>query len=100
MFGESLGRGWPQATGDQRSQFVWSWISTGTYPTAYGLLNGPNRWFGDWSSNHTGVVQFARCDGSVRSIRVPAETGAAYNAFTGASTMAAGEVVDFSAIGD
>jgi hypothetical protein len=107
MFGESLGRGWPQAADpDQRSQYVWSWIGTGSYPTCYGLLSGPNRWFGDWSSNHTGIVQFAYCDGSVHGLRVPAEPAAAnpqppaYTAFTALSTMTGGEVADVSAVGN
>jgi prepilin-type N-terminal cleavage/methylation domain-containing protein len=100
MFGESLGKGWPQATGDQRIQMVWSWISAGTYPTVFGLPSGPNRWWGDWSSNHTGIVQFAYCDGSVRGLRSPAEAGASYTAFRGLGTASNGEVVDLSAIGN
>jgi len=101
MFGESLGVGWPQATDpSQKAQLVRAWISSGTYPTCFGIPSGPNRWFGDWSSNHTGIVQFAFCDGSVHPIHSPAESGSAYTGFTAAGTTTAGEVFDPSTIGN
>ena len=80
MFGEGLG-------GLVRGQrdFAWSWMGVGTMPVKFGLApngganpasNGANL-NGGWnyfSSNHTGIVQFAFGDGSVRPLR-PGSTG-------------------------
>ena len=99
MFGESLGSGWKNAASPQNSQFVWTWISAGTYPTTYGLLSEQNRWFGDWSSQHAGVIQFTFCDGSVRGLRTPAESGTNYAVFTALGTVNGGEVADSTQIG-
>ncbi len=50
----------------------WIWVSMGTLPTTLGLRSGGssrNSTFG-YGSNHTGVVQFANADGSVRALRI------------------------------
>jgi prepilin-type N-terminal cleavage/methylation domain-containing protein/prepilin-type processing-associated H-X9-DG protein len=68
-FGETLG-----GTGLRGSRnFVASWMGAGSLPTAWGLqpVYGPNNNDVDWvcfSSFHSGNVNFAFADGSVRSI--------------------------------
>jgi prepilin-type processing-associated H-X9-DG protein len=99
-FGETLGYGWPAAPLPQGLKSVWPWISAGSFPTFSGVPNGPDRWFGEWSSNHTGVVQFAYCDGSVRGIRSPCTGTTPVNTFIAVSTIGKGEVVDISSIGN
>ena len=36
--------------------------------SAYSIPTDPNATWYSWSSKHTGVVQFAMCDGSVRAL--------------------------------
>jgi prepilin-type N-terminal cleavage/methylation domain-containing protein len=64
MFGESIGDG-----NSGSRQYSHTWMGCGLMPTAYGISN--NTPAGQWyvfSSFHTNVVQFARCDGSVCAI--------------------------------
>jgi prepilin-type N-terminal cleavage/methylation domain-containing protein len=61
-FGETLG-GTSQGTRD----FSICWIGGGALPTGYGLPD-PCQWY-TFGSYHTGIVQFAFADGSVRGIR-------------------------------
>ena len=71
MFGESLGgtvQGIPRDT-------VWSWMGGGAAATKFGLAPGgggtaQNGAQVTFSSRHTGIVQFAMGDGSVRGLRV------------------------------
>jgi hypothetical protein len=57
-------------------------------------------WF-EFSSKHTGIVQFCMGDGSVRGLRKGIAPGApAYNHFLWASGWADGTVVDFDQIGN
>ena len=72
-----------------------SWMGAGWLPTKYGLapVYGPqgndyNIWM--FQSGHTGVVNFAFADGSVRGISQTAD----FNAFIAASGMADGTVFD------
>jgi prepilin-type N-terminal cleavage/methylation domain-containing protein/prepilin-type processing-associated H-X9-DG protein len=46
--------------------WVKSWMGTGAIPSYWGPVQ-PTSWI-TWGSNHTGVVQVAYCDGSVRSV--------------------------------
>jgi prepilin-type N-terminal cleavage/methylation domain-containing protein/prepilin-type processing-associated H-X9-DG protein len=61
-FGETLGGSSPGAR-----DFYFSWGGCGSLPTAWGLPNKTS--WTTFGSNHTGVVNFAFCDGSVRSVR-------------------------------
>jgi prepilin-type processing-associated H-X9-DG protein len=98
MFGESLGPGLAGTpNGPVQANILWSWISAGWRPTYDGLLPPGSRDFGSFSSNHTaGLVNFAFCDGSVRTIRVPVGS---LDAYVAASTIARGEVIDWDSLG-
>ncbi len=61
-FGESL-------TGTYTNRdFKSSWGGAGALRSAYGIPTDKNAQWYTWSSKHAGVVQFAMCDGSVRSM--------------------------------
>jgi prepilin-type processing-associated H-X9-DG protein len=63
MFGEGI------ATGD--GLYQWQWYDVIAMPTVWGLSNDPNsdRTVFRFASRHTGTVQFAMGDGSVRGLR-------------------------------
>jgi prepilin-type N-terminal cleavage/methylation domain-containing protein/prepilin-type processing-associated H-X9-DG protein len=88
-FGETVGNG---GLGVPRD-FVLTWFGSGTMATAWGITDPP-RWY-KYGSKHTGVVQFAFADGSVR----PISKGANTTMFYYATGMADGAVVDFSQLG-
>jgi prepilin-type N-terminal cleavage/methylation domain-containing protein len=73
MFGESCGRrpADTDASNGSASNIAWynSWVM-GALPTVFGLQNGHTyaNWY-QFSSNHTGIVQFAFGDGTVRQVR-------------------------------
>jgi hypothetical protein len=89
-FGETLAGASPPSARD----FRLSWMGAGSMPSAWGLANTTSGWY-QFSSNHTAVVQFGFCDGSVRSI----VKGAPFTPFLYASAMRDGQVVDFTALG-
>jgi prepilin-type N-terminal cleavage/methylation domain-containing protein/prepilin-type processing-associated H-X9-DG protein len=62
LFGETLAGKAPGAR-----DYRLTWMGAGAMPTAWGLDENP-RWY-KYSSNHTGVVNFAFADGSVHGIR-------------------------------
>jgi prepilin-type processing-associated H-X9-DG protein len=90
-FGEYLG-------GLSRDGTRWgelSWMGAGWLPTKFGLapVYGPQGNDYTWAmfqSGHTGVVNFAFADGSVRGISRTAD----FNAYIAASGMADGTVFD------
>jgi prepilin-type N-terminal cleavage/methylation domain-containing protein/prepilin-type processing-associated H-X9-DG protein len=91
-FGETLaGNGGVGAVRD----FVLGWPGAGDMPTAWGLpTDGNSHWY-QYSSKHTGVIQFAFADGSVRPITKTGDR----SSFIYASGMADGQVVNFSLLG-
>ncbi|MFO0797653.1 MAG: DUF1559 domain-containing protein [Gemmataceae bacterium] len=97
MVVESLGPGSPRASAPQNSKLAWSWISSGPYPSLFGIPDEANLWFCDYSSNHAGVAMAALGDGSVRGLRKPAP-GTPTLPFVAMSTASLGETVDPSGI--
>jgi prepilin-type N-terminal cleavage/methylation domain-containing protein len=67
-FGEGLG-----ADTNGSRDFGWHWINVFSMVTRRGITTGNSSW-GQFSSRHTGVVQFSVGDGSVRGVR-PGATG-------------------------
>jgi prepilin-type N-terminal cleavage/methylation domain-containing protein len=88
-FGETIANGGIGANRD----FALTWFGAGSLPTAWGISDPP-QWY-KYGSKHTGIIQFAFADGSVR----PITKGADYNTFIYASGMADGKVVNFSNLG-
>ncbi len=88
-FGETIANG---GIGAPRN-FALTWFGAGSMPTAWGI-NDPANWY-KFGSKHTGVVQFAFADGSVR----PITKGADYNTYIWASGMSDGKVVNLSNLG-
>jgi prepilin-type processing-associated H-X9-DG protein len=75
--------------------FRLTWMGAGSMPTAWGLPTDSSvNWY-NFSSKHSGVVNFGFCDGSVRPIR----KGADFANFVYASGAMDGKVIDFSALG-
>jgi prepilin-type N-terminal cleavage/methylation domain-containing protein len=72
MFGEMIG--------DTKAGAGYSltWMGNGMWATAWGLSDN-YQWY-QFSSNHTGIVNFARCDGSVCQIMTSANTSMYYAA--------------------
>ncbi|MDY3552291.1 DUF1559 domain-containing protein [Gemmata sp. JC717] len=98
MFGETLGDGLASgANGPITVKTAWSWISAGWRSTFDGLMATGSRDFGAFSAEHSGVTNFAFCDGSVRGIRGP--TTAPHTQYINASSAQKGEVIDFSDLG-
>jgi prepilin-type N-terminal cleavage/methylation domain-containing protein/prepilin-type processing-associated H-X9-DG protein len=73
--------------------FGLSWFGAGTMQSGFGLQY---QGVYNFSSNHTGIVNFAWADGSVRPITLQAD----YYTFICASAMADGQVVNFSLLGE
>jgi prepilin-type processing-associated H-X9-DG protein len=84
MFGEALGGSFP-GTRD----LSLSWMGVGIIPASWGLTETPA--VNNFSSKHTGVVQFVFCDGSVRGLRKSSNR----DIFRQASAFHDGGVVDF-----
>jgi len=95
MFGETLG-------GIETSprDFTLSWMGAGSLPLYWGLPT-PAQWY-TFGSRHTGMVQFAWGDGSVRGLRKGVGTTAGstdWYALQRAGGKDDGEVVNFSMLG-
>jgi prepilin-type N-terminal cleavage/methylation domain-containing protein len=97
-FGESLGGASPPYPRENRL----TWMGSGGMPLAWGLGNNKNNNTGNvttlpyqFSSKHTGVVQFARCDGSVSG--VPRDANSTNYFYAGG--MNDGKVIDWTQLG-
>jgi prepilin-type N-terminal cleavage/methylation domain-containing protein len=96
LFGEWLG---DFATGTRR--FAPAWIGVGSLPTLYGTQSGTETGPFEFSSKHTGTIQFCMADGSLRGIRKGIAPGtSAYSNLIAASGWHDGLVVDESQIGN
>ncbi|HEV3144119.1 MAG TPA: DUF1559 domain-containing protein [Gemmataceae bacterium] len=82
------------------STFVTSWMGAGAFPVVGGI-NPPDAidtHFEMFNSRHTGLVQFAVGDGSVRGLNYVGTSGSAYayyNYYAGAND---GQVIDFTTL--
>jgi prepilin-type processing-associated H-X9-DG protein len=93
-FGETLGRN----IVDTRLRLTW--MGASSLPTRWGLPTDANAYWYHFSSRHSGIAQFAYCDGSVRPIaKGLTYPGAGYNNFVYASGANDGKVIDFSVLG-
>ncbi len=91
LFGEALGRAQPPSDQPERRSTVnmLSWFGVGYIPTAWGLPETDHHIH--FASQHTGVVNFALADGSVRTIR---RNGAdPFQGFNQAGGIADGDLV-------
>jgi prepilin-type processing-associated H-X9-DG protein len=88
-FGETLAG---TAVGQQ--DFVLSWYGAGTMPSAWGLSQTPD-WY-QFSSRHTGIVNFAWADGSVRPVSLQANT----YTFWYATAIGEGQVINLAQLGE
>ena len=125
MFGEGLGGKVPgtytyngTTTVVSQRDFIWSWVGTGALPTKFGM--GPNAGAnpgnsganlpGGWnyfSSGHTGIINFAFGDGSIRSLRLgssavrnPAPTGGDWYVFQAMGGKSDGENYNAAQLGN
>jgi prepilin-type N-terminal cleavage/methylation domain-containing protein len=93
MFGETLG-----GTNRGARDFNLAWMGAGCLPTAWDLLD-PCGWY-SYGSNHTAIIQFAYCDGSVHGIRKVGPStpwfSTQWYAFMNASGAQDGNVVDWT----
>jgi prepilin-type N-terminal cleavage/methylation domain-containing protein len=99
MFGEGVGG---LTNGNQ--DYIWQWMCVAPMPTRNGITTDPrNVTFSSFASRHTGIVQFAMGDGSVRGLR-PGGTAtrnpasADWYALQALAGMADGLVVDTSSV--
>ena len=84
---------WGSNSGIMGRDLRLAWFGAGSMPTGWGLGN-IGHWY-TYSSRHTGVVNFAFMDGSVR----PITKGCDYWQYQYAAGMADGQVVNFSMLG-
>jgi len=93
-FGETL------AGNDVDRDYRLTWMGSTCMPTGYGLPTpGQAHWW-QYSSRHSGIVNFAFCDGSVHAIASPAASGSPpFTALKYASGINDGFVPDFSQLG-
>ena len=93
MFGESLG----DAESGSR-QWSQSWMGVGALPTAWGTPSVPNSGWWHFSSQHSGIIQFAFGDGSVRGLKKGITGGADYNSYIFVSGWHDRNAVDMTSI--
>jgi len=87
-FGEWLG-----GTDTGPRDFVGTWMGAGGMPSAWGLAS-PSAWY-KFGGKHIGVVLFTYCDGSVHGVTRSCD----YNTYVNASSIADGNVINWSLLG-
>jgi prepilin-type N-terminal cleavage/methylation domain-containing protein len=108
LFGEATGRVWPAAgqppyTAPNPNRFTHTWMAAASVSPLRGTGRGIDGTPLQFSSYHTGIVQFCMADGSIRGIRqgIPANnTDASWRVFVQMGGHRDGEVFDPSAIGN
>jgi len=96
-FGETIGG----QTTPQVRDFKRSWMGSGIMWSGWGMPNdGSTTWYAAWASKHTGIVQFAMCDGSVRGITKGITANPQFTTFATVTGIADGRVTDFSQLGN
>ncbi len=92
MFGEALGG---EKVGARLRSL--GWMGCGAMPTAWGLVDNAQdqNWF-RFSSRHTGIVQFAFADGSVRGLRYVGNSGNDWATYIYISGYNDGQATDYS----
>jgi prepilin-type N-terminal cleavage/methylation domain-containing protein/prepilin-type processing-associated H-X9-DG protein len=93
MFGETFGVG-PRSKRDG----VYTWAGCGTLWTNWGLDNNPPAGGSPFSSGHTGIVNFAFADGSVRTLRADTQAETPWLAFQYLAGYRDGRTFDASVI--
>ena len=94
MFGESVGG----PNNSPTPTYAPTWMGSGALPTYMGLTP-PGDWY-NFSSMHDGVVNFARCDGSVVAISTGGDVAAQVpNNFQAACSYNDGVNVNWAALG-
>jgi prepilin-type N-terminal cleavage/methylation domain-containing protein len=91
MFGETVG--------DTSQSICYTWMGGGVLPTGFGIPTDPTQ--GSWaqfSSYHTGIVQFCFADGSVRPLRAGLTAAPDYNTYVYISGYNDGQATDYSGI--
>jgi len=98
MYGEIVsGATDPTDTAVPKTKFYFMWAGTGFIWSNYGMPSD-NEYL-TFASRHTGIVNFVFCDGSVRSLRRPADSGTAYATYIYMSGYRDGRNFDPSQIG-
>jgi len=95
LFGESLG---DREVGTRN--WAWSWMYAGTMPSGFMAIapaSDPNSWAG-YGSKHTGVVNFAMGDGSIRTVRKYINGNPQFSQFVFISGYRDGTNVDVSGL--
>jgi len=94
-FGEVASGTYDMGAGFGSQLFRLTWMGAGSMPTGWGLPAATGHpW--QFSSRHGGNINFAFCDGSVRSIKSTAN----FSAYVAASGANDGVVIDASALGN
>jgi len=93
-FGETIG-----GSGGPTRDFRLAWMGAGFAFTGYGTPLLANTHWWTFGSRHTGVINFAWCDGSVRAIPSGITTNPTFTLFVAAGGYQDGVVVDFTQLG-
>ena len=108
-FGEVAGTVWPNQCSSPNDtstaclpvgEYTHNWFGSGICPTLRGMNGGNNASIRQFSSYHTGIVQFAFGDGSVHNVRIGStfNAGSDRNVFLQLSGKTDGGILDTSGL--